>query len=580
MPRSRSTDMKQELVQDIHTDVLIVGGGPSGLMLAIELGCRGVSCVVLEEDFGPPQLPKANATSARTMEHYRRRGFSGQIRALGLPAGHAQDVTYHTRLVGAELARFEIPSADHAAAQDSFGDYGQQAWPTPELPHRAQQMYIEPILAAQAASHASVAVRFGLRASTLQETADGITADISDLVNGRQLKAHARYVVGCDGPRSLVRHAMGVGYSGQSSERREFFGGQMVSIYFRSKTLYDVINKPKAWQYWVINPQQRGLLVAINGTDTFVVLVQLKDGQAVADLDADQALHDVVGARFDYNIMACTPWSAGFALVADQFQKGRMLVAGDAAHLFTPTGGMGYNTSVDDAVNLGWKLAAVLQGWAPQALLQSYETERKPMALRNTAFARSMADSIGRIAVSPVIEERSSAGDAARAALGQALDSHVASEFNIPGLQLGVRYQSAIVAPEEGPAPVDQPNVYLPSSYPGARAPHVKVGQASLLDLFGRDFTLLAASSADTRPWEEAAARLRLPLLVLRSDVAAVKALYTAELVLVRPDHHIAWRGAACSDAASVLSRAIGLTEDVQNANLAATAVVHETADS
>ena len=545
------------MAHDITTDVLIVGGGPAGLMLAIELGCRGVDCVVLEEDSGPPLLPKANATSARTMEHYRRRGFADEIRALGLPPGHAQDVTYHTRLVGAELARFQIPSRDQAAAQHSFGDYGQDAWPTPELPHRAQQMYIEPILARKAASYPSVDVRFGLRATAINETADGITAEISNSADGASVKASARYVVGCDGPRSLVRHTMGVGYSGHGSERREFFGGQMVSVYFRSNTLYDVISKPKAWQYWVINPQQRGLLVAVNGVDTFVVLVQLKDGQTLVDLDVNKALFDVVGAQFDHALIACTPWSAGYALVADRFKVGRMLVAGDAAHLFTPTGGMGYNTSVDDAVNLGWKLAAVVQGWAPPQLLESYEAERRPMAQRNTAFARTMADSIGRIAVSPLIEEDSDAGTAARAALGKALSVHVACEFNIPGLQLGVRYQSAIVAVEYSAAPPDEPNVYVPSAYPGARAPHLRIGNGSLLDCFGRDFTLLARGDADTARWEAAAASMGLPLAVLRNDDTAVRQLYGAELVLVRPDHHIAWRGAVGTAPAAVLRRAI-----------------------
>ena len=546
------------MTQQISTDVLIVGGGPSGLMLAIELGCRGIACVVLEEDLGPPQLPKANATSARTMEHYRRRGFADQIRALGLPPGHAQDVTYHTRLVGDELARFHIPSADKAAVQDSFGDYGEDAWPTPELPHRAQQMYIEPVLAKEAASYPSVQVKFGMRATALHQTADGVMAEISEIKGGGHLQAQARYVVGCDGPRSLVRHAMGVGYSGQGSERREFFGGQMVSVYFRSTNLYSVIGKPKAWQYWVVNAQQRGLLVAVNGIDTFVVLVQLKDGQAVADLDADKALLDVVGAPFEYDIMACTPWSAGFALVADRFQGGRLLIAGDAAHLFTPTGGMGYNTSVDDAVNLGWKLAAVVQGWAPRELLQSYEAERKPMALRNTAFARRMADSIGRIAVSPAIEDKGPAGDAARAAMGQALSAHVAREFNIPGLQLGVRYQSDIVASEDGEAPPDDANIYVPSSYPGARAPHVKLGDSSLLDHFGRDFTLLSLGDADTGSWEEAASNIGLPLMILHINEPAVRALYDAELVLIRPDHHIAWRGGSAAEPKTVLSRAIG----------------------
>ena len=547
---------------DISTDVLIVGGGPSGLMLAIELGCRGIACVVLEEDTGPPQLPKANATSARTMEHYRRRGFSGRIRALGLPLDHAQDVTYHTRLTGPEMARFHIPSRGEAAAQQSFGDYGRDAWPTPELPHRVQQMYVEPILAEEAARYPSVRIMFGRRATALQEHADGITAGIEDVTGGPALTAKAKYVVGCDGPRSLVRQTMGIGYSGGDAKKRAFFGGQMVSIYFRSSDLYEVIGKPKAWQYWVINAEQRGLLVTVNGIDTFVTQVQLKDGETLADLDADKVLTDLVGVPFQYEIIANTPWSAGFALVADRFRIGRLMVVGDAAHLFTPTGGMGYNTSVDDAVNLGWKLAAVLQGWAPESLLDTYEAERHPMAQRNTRFAGRMADSIGRIAVPPALEDDSAEGEADRGAMGRQLAAHVASEFNIPGLQLGVRYQGPIISKEDGAPPADDPNHYVPSGYPGARAPHVRLGEQSLLDRFGRDFTLLSLGDADTAAWEAAARAMGIPLSVLRIESAEARQLYAAELVLVRPDHHIAWRGRAGTLPEAVLARAIGRSAD------------------
>jgi 2-polyprenyl-6-methoxyphenol hydroxylase-like FAD-dependent oxidoreductase len=548
------------MTHDINTDVLIVGGGPSGLMLAIELGCRGIDCVVLEEDPGAPQLPKANATSSRTMEHYRRRGFSDQVRAIGLPAGHAQDVSYHTTLVREELARFHIPSSDKAAKQGSsgdFGDYGRNAWPTPELPHRVQQMYVEPVLAKKASTYPSVQVKFGLRATAIHESADSVSAEIEDTVNGGTLKATARYMIGCDGPRSVVRQTMGIAYSGHS-EKRDFFGGQMVSLYFRSKTLYHVIGKPKAWQYWVFNPKKRGLLVAVNGVDTFVAQLQLKDGETIPDLDLEKALVEVVGKPFEHEVIAATPWSAGHALVADHFKRGRLIIAGDAAHLFTPTGGMGYNTSVDDAVNLGWKLAAVIHGWAPESLLDTYEAERHSMAQRNTAFARSMADSIQNIKVSPEVDIAGSGGDEARAALGKQLAAHVASEFNIPGLQLGVRYQSPIVAEESATPPPDHPNTYVASTYPGARAPHVRIGEQSLLDLFGRDFTLLVTNGAEISNWAKAAEVSGIPLAILRREDAHVRDQYGDGLVLIRPDHHIAWRGTVSGDAANILAHAVG----------------------
>ena len=547
----------------MRTQVAIIGGGPAGLMLAIELGCRGVACTVLEEDAHCPVLPKANATSARTMEHYRRRGFADQVRALGLPLQHPQDVVYCTRIAGRELARFRIPSSQQAASQTAWGDYGPGTWPTPELPHRVQQMLIEPILKAQAQRYASVDVRFGARAVALRDLGDHTEVDFVDTESGTPQTLRAAYAVGCDGPRSLVRQTMGVVYSGQSKEQREFFGGQMVSVYLRAPGLYGVLGKPKAWQYWAVNPQRRGLLCAINGIDTFVLLIQLAPDAKAAELDVPEVMKQAFGVNFEHEVIALTSWHAGHALVAERMRVGRLFVAGDAAHLFTPTGGMGYNTSVDDVVNLGWKLALVLQGVAGDALLDSYDAERRQIALRNTAFARSMADSIGRLPVATEVEDDSALGEQARAALAQALAAHVAREFNIPGLQLGLRYAgSAIVAQESGAPPPDDPNHYVPSGTPGARAPHLAVGSggASLLDYFGRDFTLLLLDGSATLAWEREAQRLRLNLKLLHWHKPEARALYGGAIILIRPDHHIAWRGDASADIPAVLARAIAAT--------------------
>jgi hypothetical protein len=254
------------------------------------------------------------------------------------------------------------------------------------------------------------------------------------------------------------------------------------------------------------------------------------------------------------------PWFAGFTLVAEKFAQGRVFIAGDAAHLFTPTGGMGYNTSVDDAVNLGWKLAAVLQGWASEKILATYELERKPIAQRNTAFARAMADSIGKIKPPVELEDQGAAGDAARTTFGLALNKHVRTEFNIPGLQLGLRYNdSPIVAAEDSPIPENEPNRYIPSAKPGGRAPHLWIGEKSIFDLFGLDFTLLCLSTPsnidnriDVQNWERLFADRGVPLTVVYCDHAQAHQLYDAERVLVRPDHHIAWRGSSSSSEAEI----------------------------
>ena len=546
----------------MKTDVAIVGGGPAGLMLAIELGCRDVPCVLIEQAATGPTLPKANATSARTMEHYRRRGFAHEVRALGLPPNYPQDVVYCTRLSTHELARFSIPSADEAANQAGFGDYGDDAWPTPELPHRAQQMYIEPILRRHAERYPSVQVRFNTRALAVDQGPDGVEVRLCEEGGAATQTLEARYVVGCDGARSLVREAMGVRYSGRGAERRAFLGGQMVSIYFRSSSLYPLLAKPRAWQYWAINPTQRGLLNCIDGIETFVLLVQLKDGESVESLQVESVLRGVVGCTFEHELIAVTPWNAGYALVADSFRRGRLFVAGDAAHLFTPTGGMGYNTSIDDVVNLGWKLAGVVHGWGPDALLDSYEAERRPIAMRNTAFARAMADSIGHLPVPDTVELDGAAGEQARRALGDALAVHMASEFNIPGLQLGLRYApSPIVSSEDGPAPPDNPNRYVATAYPGSRAPHLAMGDKALFDHFGRDFTLLSFKPEDLAVWADEAQRMGLPLALLECGDPAARDLYGADLVLVRPDHHIAWRGRRDAVAGAVLRMASGQPE-------------------
>ncbi len=541
------------------TDVAIVGGGPAGLMLAIELGCRGIPCVLIEENLNAPAFPKANATSARTMEHYRRRGLSVAMRATGLVADHPQDIVYCTRLSGRELTRFTMPSRAEALHQTSFGDYGEDAWPTPELPHRGNQMLMEPILRAHLATMPSVKLMLGYRATALSQNDTKLSLEITNTQTQEVSHLTARYAVGCDGPRSMVRKSLGIKFGGVSEESRDFFGGQMLSVYFKSKNLYDVLGKKKAWQYWAINPVQRGLLMAINGIDSFLFGLQLKPGQTAETVDYQAAMLAAIGKSFDFALIAKAPWNAGFTLVAEKMSKGRVFLAGDAAHLFTPTSGMGYNTSVDDAVNLGWKLAAVLQGCAGEALLDSYDAERRPIAHRNTAYARSMADSIGLIKIAPTVDDDDVDAAHIRADLGAALAVHVRREFNAPGLHLGLRYEdSPIIASESGAWPADLPGEYFPSARPGARAPHIWLDidgkKTALFDLFGRDFTLLTFNHSANKEWLQAAQDMGLPLVILPLDDNKARDLYDADLVLVRPDHHIAWRGDVTAHPAAVLA--------------------------
>jgi 2-polyprenyl-6-methoxyphenol hydroxylase-like FAD-dependent oxidoreductase len=551
---------------ELQTEVAIVGGGPAGLMLAIELGCRGIGCVVLDDRPDGPIPPKANATSARTMEHYRRRGFAHRIRAVGLTDDHPQDVVFRTRLAMApghhEVARIRQPSRRDVLTGEGRGDYREEMWPTPELPHRGQQMYIEPILREEARRYPSVRVLQHHRAVSLaQDMTQGQVFGV-DLSDSSQFVVRAGYVVGCDGARSLVRQTLGIPLQGIGREEREFFGGQMLSVYLRSSSMYQALGPDRAWLYWAVNPQLRGLICAVNGVDEFLFGMQLRDGQSAADVDVLGALHTVLGQPVDVEIISSSPWLAGYTLVAERMRSGRLLIAGDAAHLFTPTTGMGYNTSIDDAVNLGWKLAASLRGWGGPGLLDSYDAERRPVAHRNTAFAREMADSLGRGHVSAAVEADGPEGDAAREVLRRHFQDHVHREFNIPGIQLGVSYRgSAIVARETASPPPDDPNVYHPSGHPGGRAPHIVAADgSSILDHFGQDFTLLnlGGEADDGDAWARSAAALGLPLTCLRWTDAAARSVYGADLVLIRPDNHVAWRGAFGADADAVLRASTG----------------------
>jgi 2-polyprenyl-6-methoxyphenol hydroxylase-like FAD-dependent oxidoreductase len=373
-------------------------------------------------------------------------------------------------------------------------------------------MYIEAILKTHAERSPAADVRFGWRARKLEQREGGVTLEAEEVSTGRTQRFDADYAVGCDGPRSLVRASLGIGYEGLSREERDFMGGRMLAVYIRSSALCELV--PRAWQYWAMNREQRALLNAIDGRALWVLHVQLPRAGADPAVYARESLVRASGRDFPFEILGIAEWTAGFTLVAERFGAGRAFIAGDAAHLFTPTGGQGYNTSVDDASNLGWKLAAVCQGWGGPGLLASYESERRPIALRNTRFARAMAESIGRIELPAEVEEAGPAGDAARAALGERLLRHAATEFDIPGIHLGVCYtDSPIVLSDGTPAPADDWHHYTPNATPGARAPHVWLAEAlSIFDRFGRDFTLVRFdASLDVRPIEAAALRAACP---------------------------------------------------------------------
>ena len=537
-------------------------------MLANELGRRGVSAVLIDQKPSTAFNPQANATQARTMEHFRRLGFAHEIRALGLPSDFPTDIAYFTRYAHHELARFRLPSAGQAVERVR---HLSGSWSAAELPHRVSQKFVEQVLRRHAEKLPDISINFGWRLVDFAEDARCIRARVECIADGRTATIAASYLVGADGPRSTVRQALGIGYLGDQEVERDFFGGRMHAIYLRSPDFYRVVPHPPAWMNVTFNRERRAFMAAVDGKGEFAFHTQLRPHEKEDEITDDSAIamfHAAVGAPVELEILSRSTWTAGFALVAERFRRGRVFIGGDAAHLFTPTGGLGYNTAVEDAVNLGWKLASVVRGTADARLLDSYEAERQPVAFRNTGFAKKFANSLGNFRPVTEIEHDNDAGEQARRDAGEYLALHGKSEFNIPGITFGARYDGSPIIFDDGTAPPqDEANVYIASAKPGGRAPHAWLADGqSLYDSFGFEWTLLRFSGdIKAEGLIAAAARTGVDLKVLDISLEGMRDIYGADLVLVRPDQIVAWRANDASDPETILGRVLGLDSNASS---------------
>ncbi|WP_042431996.1 FAD-dependent monooxygenase [Streptacidiphilus anmyonensis] len=544
------------------TPVAIVGGGPVGLLLALLLDQQGVRSTVFNTAGTVPDQPRGSTHNARTMELYRRLGLSERVRGLGLPADHSAGISFFTRYSGAELAILPWPGPAETARLVSAADRADQV---PEPLHRANQMYVERLLLDHARTRPRIDLRFGWQVGELSADAEGVS-----LTARHEDTSHrwtAAYAVGCDGGRSLVRRTLGIRYQGEGGLQQDVLGSRSIAAHLRIPRLSsDFLRGRRAWSNWAVNADLALNLIALDGgTEFFLLTSSLDPGTAGPD-DIAWLVQRAAGAPLEVEVLSHRPWAAGAALVAERFAAGRMLLAGDAAHLFTPNGGFGMNTGVEDAANLAWKLAGAVQGWAGPRLLDSYEAERRPVALRNTRAARELGKGLGAIRRPAHLEEDSERGAAARQRLGQELAEYGQLTLDTLGVQLGARYDGSPVvdAGQDGP-PGDSFTSYTPSGTPGGRAPHVWLDEvhgpgSSLFDQFGTGFTLLDLGGSDeSRSLAEAAHRRRIPLKVLHTVDQTVRKLYEAELVLIRPDQYIAWRGGQAPDApAALLERVTG----------------------
>jgi 2-polyprenyl-6-methoxyphenol hydroxylase-like FAD-dependent oxidoreductase len=531
------------------------------MVLALNLAALGVHSVLINRELRPRWHPKGSTQNSRTMEHYRRLGIAQKIRAVGLPRDLSTDVVYFTSLAGWELARIPMPSEDDklklraAAAPDDQ---------VVEPIFRCNQMHAEAALFDHIQTCGLIDKRFGWECTAWGEQSDGVTAEIEEISSGRREAIEGLYLAGCDGGHGIVRQQLGIAYQGEAPTIQPYLGGPMVSSYLRAAGLADVA-RTQCWQYWVVNANVRSNIVAVDGKTEFLFNTRLeRPDQKPDEAMIASAFRASVGCDIGVDFIGHFTWTAGQAFVAERFGAGRVWMAGDAVHLFTPAGGFGMNTGIDDVANLGWKLAGMVQGWGGPQLLQSYETERQPIAFRNTGASKALARNIGATPVRPEIGDTSPAGERARREAKEYL-SGGGAEFASLGVQLGARYDGSPIVVSDGAAPPTDDLVnYRPSSIPGGRAPHVWMGEGreigdSLFDRFGPGFTILRLGPRPPKPdgLTTAFAESGVPIKVIDVPSAVARDLYDCDIAVIRPDQHVAWHGNTDPQAAEKIVKKI-----------------------
>lgn len=546
--------MAEEGTMEIDTPVLIVGAGPIGLALAGDLGWRGIGCTLVERSDGRISQPKMDMVGVRSMEFARRWGIVEWIEQSPYPRDYPQDNVYLETLRGHEFGREVVPSKD-----------AEQIPPqSPQKRERCPQDMFDPIMQRFAAQFECTTVSYGTELLGFVDSCDRVEARVRDVGSGEERVIRCSYLVGTDGGSSGVRERLGIKMIGKPVLT------YTTNVIFRCAELPQLHDKGLAYRFIFIGPEGTWLtIVAINGKDRWrMSLVGSGEKQQVGEEEIHALIRRAAGGPIDYEIESIMPWVRR-ELVAETFGRGRVLIAGDAAHLMSPTGGFGMNTGIGDAVDLGWKLAALVEGWGGPAMLASYTDERRPVAIRNVTESSINLDLMLKPRKTPPPDAAfrpGAEGDEARRAYGDWYGEMMKREWYTIGVHLGYRYDaSPIVVADGTPAPPMETARYDQTSRPGARAPHAWMTDGrSTLDLFGRGFVLLRLGDApDGAGIIRAAQEASVPIEVVAIDEAAVLAAYEGyPLVLVRPDGHVAWRGERePDDAAEVVATVSGWRE-------------------
>ena len=520
-----------------HTQVLIVGAGPVGLALAGDLGWRGVACTLIEQTDGRIEQPKMDLVGVRTMEFCRRWGIADWVRDAPYPSDYPQDCVFVTGLNGFELGRERFPGRAFEACPPQ----------SPQKRERVPQDMFDPILKRFATGFDCVTLQYQTALVSFEDGPDRVAATLRDTRTGATRTVTADHLIGADGGASTVRERAGIAMSGNPALT------YATNVLFRCADFPSLHPMGEAYRFIFIGPEGTWLtIVAVNGGDRFrMSIVGTPDKVNHSEADIRAALRRAMGKDFDYEILSVMRWVRR-ELVADRYGSGRIFLAGDSAHLMSPTGALGMNTGIQDAVDLGWKLDAVMRGWGGADLLCSYESERRPVALRNVAASTEnlgrMLSTRDRKPPSEVFAAGPQA-DAVRREYGAWFTETMRHEWFMNGFHLGYRYDdSPIVWPDGTPTPPLETRTYTQTARPGARAPHVALPDGrSTLDLFGRGFTLLrlGPDAPGGEGMLQAAADAGVPVRLVALDRPEVLAAYQRALVLVRPDGHVAWRADA-----------------------------------
>jgi 2-polyprenyl-6-methoxyphenol hydroxylase-like FAD-dependent oxidoreductase len=534
------------MANSVQTDVLIVGAGPTGLSLAIELGLCGVRALVVERQPRTGTQPRAKTTNVRSMEHLRRWGIASTLRAAApLPYDYPTDIVFATRLFGRELAVIENAFAGAKRRDPRFSEPAQ--W--------VPQYTVEAVLRDRVATMDSVQLMFNAELEEAEQSEGGVEATVRNLADGERFTVRCKYLVGADGARSRARAIIGVSMQGEHAY------GLNHSVILRIPELVQTPPERRAIMYWIINPAAPAVMGPMDGEGRWYFGVTLPP--TANDLE-DETIHrrvcEAVGRQVDIEILSRDIWAA-HRLIADRYRVGRVFLAGDACHLHPPFGGYGMNLGIADGVDLGWKLAATIEGWGGAALLDSYEIERRAVHQRTIEEAVANYRVLSAQLLKENLEDDTDEGRRARAEVGEEILRTKTREFMTLGVVLGSRYrESPIIVGDDSAPPVERSEVYEPSAYPGCLAPHAWLSDgSSLYDHFGRGYTLLALDdTASTDALLQAARRAGVPLTVFALRDPGVRELYGAPLALIRPDQYVAWRGSRTEDADGIIATLSG----------------------